>query len=699
MFANRNVGDPAKRTYEADFGRPAKSAGNWTTMSIRLTNQTTPRNRVSVFWDEQIPCHGGSFAPGIPACRQPKDNYVLGGSVGSSSPVASATNAPETASYSGGNYLRVQQASWTSTVSNRLLVEAGFGTYMNHWGGVEIPGNPTRDLVRVVEQCSGGCPANGGIAGLTYRSQNWGINIQKALNWKASASYVTARHSLKVGYQGAFNYTNGRTFTNTHNLQFRVNNGVPNQLTQNMLGFLEPKNRVPWNAVYVQEQWTAGRVTLQGALRYDYAWSYFPEQRIAANRFLQADVVVPRTEGVTGYHDLTPRGGFAWDLFGDGRTAVKINAGRYLQNAVGGNLYSGSNPLSDIPVSVTRQWTDANNNFTPDCNLSDLNQQDLRPGGGDFCGRVSDLNFGTSNPSTRYDPALLGGWGVRPGDWQFSASIQQEVLPRVSVEAGYNRRWLVNFSVEDNLAVTPADFGTFSVTVPDDPRLPNAGQTISGLYNVNPDKFGQEDNFATLASNYGGRTQMYNGFLLNASARPTSDLRLQVGVNLGNTRFDSCELRAALPEIDTLDPYCDYSTGLQTRVTGLVAYLVPKVDVSVSSTFRSDQGQELAANRSFSSASIVPSLGRPLSTGANATVNLVEPGTMYGDRLNVVDMRFAKVLRFGRTRTNVGFDIYNIFNRNPVITNNFAFVPGGTWLRPNTILSARFARFSATVDF
>jgi hypothetical protein len=434
-------------------------------------------------------------------------------------------------------------------------------------------------------------------------------------------------------------------------------------------------------------------------MRYDYAWSYFPEQRIAANRFLQADVVVPRTEGVTGYHDLTPRGGFAWDLFGDGRTAVKINAGRYLQNAVGGNLYSGSNPLSDIPVSVTRQWTDANNNFTPDCNLSDLNQQDLRPGGGDFCGRVSDLNFGTSNPSTRYDPALMGGWGVRPGDWQFGASIQQEVLPRVSVEVGYNRRWLVNFVVEDNLAVAPADFGTFSVTVPDDPRLPNAGQTISGLYNVNPDKFGQEDNFATLASNYGGRTQVYNGFLLNASARPTSDLRLQVGVNLGNTRFDSCELRAALPEIDTLDPYCDYSTGLQTRVTGLVAYLVPRVDVSVSSTFRSDQGQELAANRSFSSASIAPSLGRPLSTGANATVNLVEPGTMYGDRLNVVDMRFAKVLRFGRTRTNVGFDLYNIFNRNPVITNSFVFVPGGTWLRPTSILSARFAKFSAIVDF
>ena len=127
---------------------------------------------------------------------------------------------------------------------------------------------------------------------------------------------------------------------------------------------------------------------------------------------------------------------------------------------------------------------------------------------------------------------------------------------------------------------------------------------------------------------------------------------------------------------------------------------MPKVNVSVSSTFRSDQGQRLEANRGFSTEEISPSLGRPLSGGVrNATVNLIEPGSMYGDRLNVLDMRFAKVLRFGGTRTNVGFDVYNILNRNPVIANNFTFVHGGTWLRPNSILSARFVKFSAIVDF
>jgi hypothetical protein len=466
-----------------------------------------------------------------------------------------------------------------------------------------------------------------------------------------------------------------------------------------MSGAYTTKNRVPVTAFYVQEQWTAGRLTYQGALRYDYAYSYFPEQRIGPNRFLRNEVVIPRTKGVTGFKDLTPRGGVAWDLFGTGKTAVKINAGRYLQNAVADNLYSGTNPLGSIPVSVTRSWTDANDNFSPDCDLLNLRQQDLRPGG-DFCGTVSDLNFGSPNPSVKYDPALLGGWGARPGDWQFAASVQQEVLRRVSVEAGYYRRWLVNFPVEDNLAVTPADFDTYSVRVPDDPRLPTAGQTISGLYDVKGDKFGQADIYATLAKNHGGQTQMYNGFLTTVSARPTGNLTMQFGMNLGNTHFDTCKLREALPETATLNPYCDWSTGIEVRITGLAAYLVPKVNVSVSSTFRSDQGQRLEANRGYSTEEIFQSLGRQLSGGVrNATVNLIEPGSMYGDRLNVLDMRFAKVLRFGGSRTNVGFDVYNILNRNPVITNNFAFVPGGTWLRPNSILSARFVKFSAVVDF
>src|ERR1043166_10273596 len=124
------------------------------------------------------------------------------------------------------------------------------------------------------------------------------------------------------------------------------------------------------NALYVQDQWTAGKLTLQGALRYDHAWSYYPEQQLGPTRFLPNPILFPRTEGVLGYNDIDPRFGLAYDLRGDGKTAIKFNIGRYLEMAVAGNgNYSSLLPSSRIPTSVTRNWNDANKNFSPDCDL------------------------------------------------------------------------------------------------------------------------------------------------------------------------------------------------------------------------------------------------------------------------------------------------------------------------------------------
>jgi hypothetical protein len=150
------------------------------------------------------------------------------------------------------------------------------------------------------------------------------------------------------------------------------------------------------------------------------------------------------------------------------------------------------------------------------------------------------------------------------------------------------------------------------------------------------------------------------------------------------------------------NPWCNTSTGWVTRATGLGSYTVPKVDVLVSGTFRSDRGSPLAANMVFLNTQTT--LGRAFNNAPNVTVNLVEPGTLYGDRVNEVDMRFAKILRFGRTRTNVGFDVYNILNSAPVLTYNQAFNPNvltgsSAWLAPQSTLQPRFFKFSAQIDF
>ncbi len=720
MYANLNAGVPGKYTYVADTTRPAATAGSWRIANLRLTIQPTARNKFNLFWDEQHPCQGATWSDSEDGCRQQQPGWIIGGAPGQPGTfgVATATSSPETGSYAGRGptshvFQRVQQASWSSPVTNKLLLEAAAGGSFSRYGGQEVPGNKTRDIPRLVEQCSAGCAANGGIQNLTYGSQNWVNNQGLQSTWRASASYVTGAHNMKVGYMGAFHVSNQMYMSNNTHLTYRLNNGVPNQLTMDLNPYAL-QQRTRYEAAYGQEQWTMRRLTLQGAVRFEHAWSYFPEQQVGPVTFLPTPVVFPEQPGVLGYNDVTPRMGAVYDLFGTGKTSIKVNVGKYLEAATNHNTYSASNPTARLtgsssqltaPPPVTRAWTD-NGNFVPDCDLLNPLAQDNRASGGDFCGPLSNNNFGKPVFSNSYDPAILQGWGVRPSDWQIGVSVQQEVAARVSVEIGYFRRTLTHFSgtndtVNDNLFTTSADYDAFRVVAPSDPRLPGGGgYTVSGLYDVRPALFSQVNNLTTWGSNYGEEYSRFNGLLLNLNARTRNGITFQGGINSGKTVTDVCAVRANLPELALLNPYCHTDSGFVTRLTGFGSYVVPKIDVLVSGTFRSDQGAVLAANYTVSSAVVAQTLGRPLAGSVpNATVNLIAPGALYGDRVNELDLRLAKVLKFGRTRTDVGFDVYNLLNANPVLTYNPAYNPTGNWLVPTSVLQARFIKLSASIDF
>ena len=154
------------------------------------------------------------------------------------------------------------QATWTSPFTSRLLLDGGMGTYFSHYGGQEMPGNPTRAIPRMVEQCAGAAPANAvpnacahGISNLTFGSQDWSSNQGFVLNWRGSASYVTGAHSMKFGYQAAYHRINQSYFSNDNHLTYRLNYGVPNLLTMDLKPF-DTGQRTRWEALYAQEQWT-----------------------------------------------------------------------------------------------------------------------------------------------------------------------------------------------------------------------------------------------------------------------------------------------------------------------------------------------------------------------------------------------------------------------------------------------------------
>jgi hypothetical protein len=675
MFQNRNAGNLNAWTYVPDESAQAKADSRWHNVSARFTWQASPKNKFNIYWDEQRNCT---------LCND-------GGT---------ATQAPEAR---GNNQSppRVQQVTWTSPATNRLLYEAGVGANLIFDYGPTPNLANSNLMIPVTEQCTAGCANNGGIANLTYRANNWYIADSGVYNWRASATYVSGRHTAKAGYLAQFidnKFPNPRQ--NDLWLNYRVNNGVPNQLTMT-IGPAEQHTHVSTSSFYVQDQWTNNRFTVSGAIRYDHVWSSFPEQQLGPNPFFPTPTVYERSEGVS-YHDITPRFGASYDVFGNGRTAVKVNIGKYLVAADGSSITGGLlNPLARVQTTANRTWTDANSNFRPDCDLLNPQAQDLRATGGDFCGLNSNLNFGRPVFNITYDPDIISGWRKRAYDWNFGVQVQQELLPRVSVNVGYFRRIFGNFFATDNLATSAADYNTFSITAPPDQRLPGGGgYTVGALYDVTPTLSGVNNNFQTFSDEYGRQRRHWNGVEVGFNARVRGGLTFQGGTSTGRRVDDTCEIRAALPETALLNPYCLQEPPFMTDFRGLGSYTIPRIDVQVSGTFQSLPGDPLNANYQVPSATAALSLGRPLSGNAQfANVNLVEPGDVFGDRINQVDFRIAKILRLRNLRTLLAVDLYNALNSNPVEGYNQAFIPNGAWLTPTGILTARFAKITAQVDF
>jgi hypothetical protein len=664
MWANKNAGVPGATTYEPDFDRPAKTGGTWKNASLRLTWQATPRNKLTVFWDEQMWCNACAFGGGGP------------------------TTSPEAATTPYNDPTRVKQATWNAPVTNRLLLEAAYSFLPLRWGSAEnwVLGN-NRGIVRMQELA-------GAIPGITYGSQNWSDNYMSTQTWQASASYVSGAHNMKFGYQGAYYLDNQTSFTNDHRLLYQFRNGEPTSVQMFISAFTR-RNRTAYTAFYAQEQYTIRRLTLQGALRYDRAWSYSPAQQVGPDRWLPNPLHFAHTKGVTGLHDLSPRFGTAYDLFGTGRTALKFNMGRYLAPATNGGRYTAMNPANRVSTTTTRSWTDTNGNMTPDCDL-------LVTGFTGECGPMTNQNFGQEVFGVTYDSDILGGWAVRPADWQIGVSVQQEVMPRVSAQVSYNRRWWGNVEVTENRVVTSNDFDSFNVTAPSDPRLPaGGGYVIENLFNVSPEKFGQVDNFVTNSANVARRVDYWHGVDVHVTARILDGVRLQGGTSTGRRVLDTCDLRAMLPETALTNSHCREVLPFQTQVRGFGSYTIPKVDVMLSGIFQYKPGLPLNANWLMPGAEVEQSLGRPLSGGARfVSVNLLQPGDRFGDSVKQIDLKIAKVVRLGRTRANLGLDVYNVTNSGAVIGYNQSYSPTtDTWLTPTSVLPARFARLSLQFDF
>jgi hypothetical protein len=308
------------------------------------------------------------------------------------------------------------------------------------------------------------------------------------------------------------------------------------------------------------------------------------------------------------------------------------------------------------------------------------------------------------------------GFGKRRNNWEFSTSLTQELMSRVSAEIAYYRRAQGNFLATDNLKVTPADYDPYCVTAPMDPRLPGGGgNKICGLYDLNPSKFGPAftDNVVTFADHYGKQIEVFNGVDMSVNARISGSLSLTGGVATGNTHTNSCAdpmiplITGVFQVNSSQKQYCDANTSFLTQAKLSGSYTLPWQDIQIGGVLQNLPGQQILATWNVVS-SQAEGLGRAFSGGGSRPVELIEPGTQYTPRRTQIDLRLSKAFRLGAKRVQLMADIYNLTNSNASVgaTSNAGEPPaainttyGSAWLTPRNILQARYVKFGAQLTF
>ena len=330
VYYNLNAGDPTKWLYAPDLSRREYSDRLFENASARLTWQITGRNKIGVFWDEQALCRTctGATSAGIDPPRV----------------------SPEAVGVFG-RPLRVMQATWslplTESAARRDRLRRHLFRLRELRAHSESDTRPDSRRRTVCERVHSQRQHPGiglSLAGLQH-------GVQRLLSVER-VGVLHHRVAQSEGWLSAHAHAQDVAWmTNNQNLTYRFNNGVPNQLTESISPWVN-KSRAGWDAVFAQERWTRGRLTLEGAVRFDRAHSWFPAQQEGPSRFLPTPIILPKTRGVDSYKDVTPRMGAAYDVLGNGRTALKVHLGRYLDGAGTSGIYLNTNPTMRMPQTT-----------------------------------------------------------------------------------------------------------------------------------------------------------------------------------------------------------------------------------------------------------------------------------------------------------------------------------------------------------
>ena len=583
----------------------------------------------------------------------------------------------------------IPQVRWTRAHSSKLLFEAGLAYYTQPYE----------------QNCSAIAPAGAlphlnGSTGLLTGRCGYVIpeykSTTKDYSALASASYVTGSHAMKFGMTDGWG-ENSRTFAPRANINtlITLNGIVPgvNDFPVQVAVYNTPttgiQNVNSDLGIYGQDAWTMKRLTLNYGARFDHFNASVPAESAPASTWIAARDF-PAIPNVPNWNDWSVRLAAAYDLTGDGKTAFKANAGKYVASQAAGfaQTFNGMNGATQ-----TRSWNDADRNNS------------IIDAAGNI--QTNEVIGGTSNfgqITARPDPNLKRGY-----NWEYSAQVQRELMPRISVTAGFYHRDFYNLQVADNSNVSTADWTALSVATPTDTRLPLSGQPIP-LYSLNANKVGvATDNLLTYSTQ---NKTTYNGFEVSGNIRRDKFFVLG-SITTDRLITTNCDGSGSTDGTSGRDNpnglrFCESVRATQgqpagvfrTTVKASANYSFP-YDIQVSGSFASIPSPAVAANYTVTSALA----GRPIigSTAGAATivVNLVQPNSVFLDTVNSVNMRFGKTFRFNQTKIQGFVDVFNLLNAGTVLSINQTYAASGTngWFAPLTIMDGRYVRFGMQLNF
>ena len=555
------------------------------------------------------------------------------------------------------------QAKWTGTLSPRVLVETGFARNVTKFNVVyqAVVKEPAFTPAWYAKAARMDSILNTRhVAGAV---EQYNIPIRNTLS--SSIAYVTGSHAFKWGYQWGFGFYDQRREANADLIQV-YRNGVPSSVqVQNTPVRSRPVMKADLG-IYGQDSWTLRRMTVNYGLRWEYFDAYIRAQDAGVGRFVPArhfdEVHVP------SYKDLSPRLGVSYDLFGDGKTAVKGSVSKYVSQFATDNV-NAYNPM--FLATDSRTWNDVNGD--------DIAQDNE-------IGPSNNNSFGIRQ-SRNPDPHLKREYSV-----EYSGAFQRQLTRGISASVAYYRRGFHRLQQQDNLLQSPADYTPVTIANPlgGDPVI---------VYNLNRAKQGLVDILDTNTVN-DARTQTYNGIEVTGQAR-LGEGRLIGGWTHDRTVIKNCSLddpNNPIPAgalIDTAGGrFCDQTkVGMpfldQFKLSG--AYPI-WWGIQASGVLTSYPGRQLFANYTVDR-SIIPAL-----TQTSVLVPLIKPGSKYADQWNQLDVEFAKVVTLTPTRSvRFQVDIFNTLNSNTVL--NQIFNVGPALDRPTEILQGRVVRLGAQLHF